>query len=77
VRFFFDNNLPRRLAAAMGMLAEFDGDEIRHLQDRHRPDAPDTEWLESLGHEREWAVITCDAVNETKLERQAIVERSR
>ncbi len=70
MNFFFDNCLPRRLARAISLLD--DAHTVKHLQDEYDPNTPDLEWLRFLGTIHEWNVISCDAFNKTKEEREAI-----
>jgi len=70
VNFFFDNCLPKRLAHAIAILDN--AHTVRHLQDEYAANAPDLEWLEVLGSNHEWNVISCDAFNKTKEEKEAI-----
>lgn len=70
MNFFFDNCLPKRLAHAVAILD--DDHEVIHLQDRYAANTPDLKWLELLGTERAWNVISCDAFNKTKEEKEAV-----
>jgi hypothetical protein len=63
VRFFLDNNISHRLAAALLVLdhqAERDNWTIVHLRDLFEPQTEDVTWLEALGREGEWIVISGD-----------------
>jgi predicted nuclease of predicted toxin-antitoxin system len=55
-----DNNLSPRLAAALHILVEPDGHEVRHLRDRFAMNTPDIEWLAALGQEGNWVIISAD-----------------
>jgi predicted nuclease of predicted toxin-antitoxin system len=55
-----DNNLSPRLAAALHILVEPDGHEVRHLRDRFAMNTPDIEWLAALGREGNWVIISAD-----------------
>lgn len=60
--FYFDENLPSRLAKAIGLLQENDPDyeaEVRSIIDRFGRGASDEEWIPVLGKEQA-AVITHD-----------------
>lgn len=70
MNFFFDNCLPKRLAHAIAILD--DGHKVIHLQDEYAANTPDLKWLEFLGTSRDWNVISCDAFNKTKEEKEAI-----
>jgi len=58
VRFFLDNCLaPRHAAALQVLLPEH---TIVHLRTRFGPDTGDEEWLRVLGKEGDWIVISGD-----------------
>jgi len=59
VNYFFDNNLPPRLAHAINTLMGNDGTVI-HLQDKFKPDTSDIEWITQLSSEGRWNIITLD-----------------
>jgi hypothetical protein len=59
VKFFFDNNLPLRLAKALNCLVEPDHSVV-HLRQRFRPNTQDVEWLRALGREDGWVIISAD-----------------
>ena len=63
MKFFLDNNISHRLAAALLVLEDRveRGDwTVQHLKDRFEPQTEDVTWLEALGHEGEWIVISGD-----------------
>lgn len=63
MKFFLDNNISHRLAAALLVLEDRveRGDwTVQHLKDRFEPQTEDVAWLEKLGHEEEWIVISGD-----------------
>ena len=56
-----DNDLPPRLARALHIIFEDDGDEIVALRDKFgRADLKDEEWIRALGSEGRWAVLSAD-----------------
>lgn len=56
-----DNDLPPRLATALHIIFEADGDEIVALRDKFgRQDVKDAEWITQLGKEGRWAVLSAD-----------------
>lgn len=56
-----DNDLPPRLARALHLIFEEDGDEIVALRDKFgRSDLTDEEWIRALGSEGGWAVLSAD-----------------
>ncbi len=57
MKFFFDNCISHRLAAAIGALSEY---EVSHLRDKFSADTPDTEWLRKLSEEGDWIIISGD-----------------
>jgi hypothetical protein len=59
VKFFFDNNLPLKLARALNCLVEPDHSVI-HLRQRFKENAQDIEWLNELGKEEGWVIISAD-----------------
>jgi predicted nuclease of predicted toxin-antitoxin system len=58
VRFFFDNNLPIRLARALQALAP--EHEIIHLIDKFAANTPDADWMRGLAGELGWVIISGD-----------------
>ena len=59
MRFFFDNNLPARLAKALNALAEPDHSVV-HLKDKFPQDTSDAVWMTKLGEERDWVIVSGD-----------------
>ncbi|MBI4582212.1 MAG: hypothetical protein HY718_21125 [Planctomycetes bacterium] len=59
MKFFFDNNLPPRLAQAIQALM---GEEhvVRRLKEGFPADTSDADWLNTLGSEGGWVVICGD-----------------
>ena len=56
-----DNDLPPRLARALHIIFEEDGDEIVALREKFgRSNLKDEEWIPALGSEGGWAVISAD-----------------
>lgn len=56
-----DNDLPPRLARALHIIFEADGDEVVALRDKFgRDDLKDEEWIRELGREGRWAVLSAD-----------------
>ncbi len=63
MKFFLDNNISRRLAAALLVLDDRVGQgdwTVQHLKDRFEPQTEDVTWLEALGREREWIAVSGD-----------------
>lgn len=56
-----DNDLPPRLARALHLIFEDDGDEVVALRDKFkRENLTDEEWITALGREGNWAVLSAD-----------------
>lgn len=60
MKFFFDNNLPPRLARALREVLETEGFEIVALREKFPEDAQDEIWLPALAAEGEWVIISGD-----------------
>ena len=58
MRFFFDNNLPVRLAKALQVLAP--EHEIIHLTDKFAANTADVDWMRGLAGELDWVIISGD-----------------
>ena len=56
-----DNDLPPRLARALNLIFEEDGDEIIALREKFkRSDLKDAEWITELAKEGGWAILSAD-----------------
>jgi hypothetical protein len=60
VKFFLDNCLSPRYAQSLNILSEKDGYKVVHLQDQFPRDAKDEVWLQALGAEGDWVVVSGD-----------------
>lgn len=60
MRFFLDNCLAVRHARALHAIVEPDGHAVIHLRDKFEADTPDVQWLQTLGREGDWIVISGD-----------------
>lgn len=60
MNFIFDNCISPRIAHAIKSLAEADGDDVFHIKDKFRQNVPDVEWVEALGTEGNWIVVSGD-----------------
>lgn len=62
MRFFFDNNISRRLAEAMAALSTYEDSSIQvhHLQGRFGPKVSDIQWIGTLAAEGDWVVVSGD-----------------
>lgn len=60
MKLLIDNNLPPRLGRGLGAL--FVGEhDVQHIKDKFGTgDLPDEEWIERLGREGDWAVLSGD-----------------
>lgn len=72
MRFFFDNNLSQRLSRAIGELCAVDVVEVVHLKDRFPSNISDVEWIETLGREGDWTVVSQDRLTKNPLEKEAL-----
>jgi len=59
VRFFFDNNLPPKLAQSLHVLVAPDH-EVIHLKEKFPPNTPDEVWMSGLAKELDWVIISAD-----------------
>ena len=72
MKFIFDNNLPSRLARALNILSEPEGHKVLHLKDKFPPEIPDIKWIQILGKEGNWVIISADIrITKIKQEKQA------
>jgi hypothetical protein len=61
VRVMVDNDPPPNLARALHLIVEADGDQVIALRDKFgRQNVKDEEWIETLGTEGNWAVLSAD-----------------
>ncbi len=68
-----DNNLPPALAEALDALAKREGDRVEHLRSRFDASTPDQEWIEELGQDENWVVISEDRrLTRNRHEREAL-----
>jgi predicted nuclease of predicted toxin-antitoxin system len=59
VRFFFDNNLPPKLAKSLHVLVEPDH-QVIHLKDRFAANTTDETWMAGLAKEQDWIIVSGD-----------------
>lgn len=59
MRFFFDNNLPPKLAKSLHVLVEPDH-QVVHLKDRFAANTTDETWMAALAKEQDWIIISGD-----------------
>lgn len=72
MKLLLDNNLPPRVARALHLLVEADGHTVTHLRDRFPSNTPDIEWLNTLGNEGGWAILSADMrIHKNRAEREA------
>ena len=60
MKLLFDNNLSPYLARGIGVVVAPYGHEVVALRDRFAEATPDIEWIEALGREGGWSVISDD-----------------
>ncbi len=71
MRFFFDNNLPARLAKSLNVLAAPDH-EVIHLTEKFAANTSDELWMGGLAKELDWVIISGDIrINKNPHEVQA------
>ena len=74
MRYFLDNNLPPAIAEALNALSRSADCKVVHLREKFAPDTADAEWIEALGEEGDWVIVTSDrAIKKNKHERQALI----
>jgi hypothetical protein len=59
VRFFFDNNLPPKLAKSLHVLVE-PHHQVVHLKQKFAANATDETWMLDLAKEEDWVIISGD-----------------
>jgi PIN like domain len=59
VRFFFDNNLPPKLAKALHVLVAPEH-EVIHLKEKFPQNTSDETWMNGLAKELDWVIISGD-----------------
>lgn len=57
MRFFFDNNLPPKLAKSLHVLVEPDH-QVVHLKDRFAANTTDETWMVALAKEQGWIIVS-------------------
>jgi hypothetical protein len=73
LRFFLDNCLPPRVAAAIDTLD--DSSVVKHLSQKFPRNTPDAEWISELGKEGDWVIVSGDLrISRNKAERRAWLE---
>ena len=78
MKFFFDENLPSRLAHALALLEEPFGEdaaEVKHLEDMFERGTSDEIWLPEVGKQG-YVVISCDLNIRRRKSQWAICEDS-
>lgn len=75
VKVLFDHNMPPALARALNEIVKSEGHEAYALRDKFDIRVSDVEYLETLGKEGNWVVISKDRQNaRRKPERAAILK---
>lgn len=77
MRFFFDNCIAWRLADALALLTDRDGYEIIALRSRFPEDCPDEVWMQTLGREGHWIVLSGDRKIYTNPQRRRVWESAK
>ncbi len=60
MKFFFDNCVSSRIAAAVRALADLQHLEIVHLREKFPEEIDDIEWIPKLAAEGEWVIVSGD-----------------
>lgn len=72
MRVLLDNNISPLVARAIHILVEGEGERVVALRDEFSEAAADVEWIEALGRQAGWIVISGDAkITERAAERAA------
>lgn len=59
MRFFFDNNLPPKLAKSLHVLVE-PHHQVVHLKAKFAANATDEAWMLDLAKEQDWVIVSGD-----------------
>ena len=72
MRLLFDNNISPRVPRAINALISGEGSEAIPLRDKFPANTPDIDWIESIGNEGGWSVISGDQrITKNRAERAA------
>lgn len=77
MKFFLDNNLSFRIARALNVLSEHEGDEVVALRDRFSPDVADVAWIPQLSTEGGWIIVSGDSNIRSKPAERQVFSRSK
>ncbi len=72
MKFFFDNNISPYLAKAIHELSQPHGTTVLHLRDRYDAATADNTWIEQLGKEGGWSIVSHDRFSKNNLEKEAL-----
>jgi predicted nuclease of predicted toxin-antitoxin system len=59
VKFFFDNNLAAKIARGLNGFVSPEH-QVTHLKEKFSADIEDVQWMEALGRENDWIIVTAD-----------------
>jgi hypothetical protein len=59
VKFFFDNNLAPKIAKGLNCFVSPEN-EVIHLKDKFAASTEDADWMQALGREEGWIIVTAD-----------------
>jgi PIN like domain len=62
VKFFTDNNISPKVTRALNLLLAPD-DSAHHLKDKYAANTPDEMWMQDLGKEKGWVIISGDSAS--------------
>lgn len=72
MKLLFDHNLSPRVARAINELIKDTGSSAVALRDKFPPDTSDRQWIDQLGSEGKWAVVSGDRrITKNRAERAA------
>lgn len=77
MRFFLDNCTSLYHAKGMAGFGEADGHTFQHLREKFPQDTKDLTWIQALGDERDWIILSGDTkISRNPAERAAWIESS-
>ena len=72
MRLFLDANLSPHLAAALAALCTPQGVPVVHKRDLFPDNTRDVDWIQKLGNEGDWVVISHDRFHKNPMEKEAL-----
>ena len=59
MKFFFDNNLAAKIAKGLNGFVSPEH-QVLHLKEKFPANTDDTDWMQALGREADWIIVTAD-----------------